>query len=882
VKNDRWQRVNQIFEAALEFAAEERRAFVSGACNGDESLRQDVESLLAAHNEAQNFMERPAVAEVAEVVLDFKKLFKGQNVGQYKILKEIGKGGQGAVYQPLDTKLNRTVALKLLPPLLTVNEINRKRFQREAQLASALDHPNICTIHDLIEFDGLHFIVMQFVAGRNIRELVGGHPLDLISAVKIAIQVCDALGAAHAQGIIHRDIKAQNVIVTDNGKAKILDFGLAKLTQESPDGRDQTELTVQGSPYGTPTYAAPEQSRGEHVDNRADIFSTGILLYEMLTGTWAFHGKTAVDVRHAVLYETPKPIAQLRGEQIPDKLQAIIDRALAKDPRDRFQNILEMRDELIAVLRESPEAESTETTRFLEDFRSYMPRRIRAWNKPAKVLLMSTVVLCLIFAGLLTYSFMRSAASRTSERPIDSIAVMPFVNAGQDQNAEYLSDGITETLINRLSQIPSLRVMSRSAAFRYKGKESDAKTVGKELNVRTVLKGEVKQIGDQISIDVELIDTSDDHQIWGDQYVRKFADILAIQREIAQEISGKLRLKLSGAEQQQLTKNFTESADAYQLYLKGRFYWNKRTEESYQKAIDYFQQAIDKDPNYALAYTGLADAYSFLSGQGIRAPTEVFPLAKDAASRAMALDDSLAEAHCSLGYIKLYYDWDWNGAAQEYRRAIELNPNYATAHHGYAYYLASMERTEEAIAEIKKAQELDPLSLIINTDHGEFYYFARRPDQAIEQLRKALDLDSSFVRAHFLLARAYAQKGQCNQAIEEFQRAKALDAKVEMLGGLGQGYASCGRKDEARRVLNELLELSKQHYVSPHWIASIYAGLGERDAAFEWLNKAVELRFGPLIYLKVNPIWDNLRSDPRFQILLSRVGLVTGGIDKSE
>ncbi len=485
MKSDRWQRVNQIFEAALEFAAEERRAFVSGACDGDVSLRQEVESLLAAHNEAESFMERPAVAEVVEAVLGSEKLFKGQRVGQYKILGELGQGGQGAVYQALDTKLNRTVALKLLPPELTVNEINRKRFQREAQLASALDHPNICTIHDLTEFDGLHFIVMQFVAGRNIRELVGGHPLELTSALKVAIQVCDALAAAHAQGIIHRDIKAQNVIVTDNGQAKILDFGLAKLTQEDPEVKDQTELTVQGSPYGTPTYAAPEQSRGERVDHRADIFSTGVLLYEMLAGTGAFHGKTAVDVRHAVLHETPKPIAELRGEPIPEKLQATIDRALAKEPRERFQNIAEMRNELIAVLRELPEAETSETTRFVENFKSYVPRRIQTWNRQAKLLMAGAVLLGLILAGFLTYRFIYSDAARTSAQPvISSVAVMPFANIGGDANTEYLSDGVTETLIDSLSKLPNVAVKSRSSVFRYKGREIDPSVAGSELSVQ--------------------------------------------------------------------------------------------------------------------------------------------------------------------------------------------------------------------------------------------------------------------------------------------------------------------------------------------------------------------------------------------------------------
>jgi serine/threonine-protein kinase len=873
VTTENRQRINEIFEAALPLPAHERAVFVRDACKDDEFLRREVESLLSAHEAAKNFLETPAIAVVADEVLAPSKLAKGQQLGPYKILKEIGKGGQGAVYQALDTKLNRTVAIKLLPPELTANEINRKRFQREAQIASALDHPNICTIHDFAENAGQHFIVMQFVPGRNVREMVAARPLEILTALKIAIQVCDGLAAAHAQGVIHRDIKAQNVIVNDSGQVRILDFGLAKLT--SADSVEQTELTVQGSPYGTPTYAAPEQSRGEAVDHRADIFSTGVLLYEMLTGTWPFHGKTAVDVRHAVLHEAAKPIAERRGVPVPEKLQSIVSRALEKDPRARFQSIAEMRDELISVLRELPESDNSETTRFLESFRSYVPRRVGGWTNRTKSIAAGALLLIVVLGFYVAYRAIRSGTVNAKAEPasIDSIAVMPLVNAGHDQNAEYLSDGITESLINRLSQIPSLRVMSRSAVFRYKDKETPAKKIGEDLSVRAVLKGEVKQIGDQISIDVELIDANDEHQIWGDQYVRKFADVLAIQREIAQEISAKLRLKLSGAEKQQLAKNFTESAEAYQLYLKGRFYWNKRTEDGYQKAIDYFHEAIGKDPNYALAYTGLADSYSFLSSQGIRAPGEMFPLAKDAAMRAAALDDSLAEAHSSLGYVRLYYDWDWNGAAQEYKRAIDLNPNYATAHHGYAYYLVSMGKMEEAIAEIKRAQELDPLSLIVNTDHGEFYYFAHRPDQAIEQLHRALDLDAGFVRAHFLLARAYAQKGDCNQAIAEFQKANQLEAKVEMLGALGQGYASCGRKAEARRVLNQLLQLSKQSYVSPHWIASIYAGLGENDAAFEWLDKAAEKRFGPLIYLNVNPIWDNVRSDPRFKTLRQRVGL---------
>lgn len=454
-----------------------------------------------------------------------------------------------------------------------------------------------------------------------------------------------------------------------------------------------------------------------------------------------------------------------------------------------------------------------------------------------------------------------------------TLAVLPFKPLAANASDEYLELGMADALITRLSNLREVIVRPTSSVLKYAGGQ-DAIAAGRELGVDTVLDGSVQRSGDTIRVTVRLVRVSDGAPLWADTFDESFTNIFSVQDSISERMASALTLSISGDERKRLTKRYTDNVEAYQLYLKGRYHWSKRTEENYQKAVDYFQQAIDKDVNYALAYTGLADSYSFLSSQGIRSPRDAFPIAETAAKKAIELDDSLAEAHTSLAYVKLYYQWDWAGAEREYIRAIKLNPNYATPHHGYAYYLISTGRTEAAIAEIRKAQEIDPLSLIINTDHGEFYYFARRPDQAIEQLRKALDLDPNFVRAHFLLARAYAQKGKCTEAIAEFQKAISIDENgIEMLGALGQGYASCGNKAEAQKVLGQLLEISKQRYISPHWLAAAYAGLGETDEAFAWLDKAFERRFGALIYLKVNPIWDNLRSDPRFADRLQRVGL---------
>lgn len=839
-------------------------------------------------------------------------LAPGTTVGHYEIRSKIGAGGMGEVYQARDARLDRKIALKILPAEVASQTDRMQRFLREARAAAALNHPNIAHIYEIGDSNGVNFIAMEFIDGQTLREVIHGGHADLAKLLRYLQHTAEGLTKAHAAGIVHRDLKPDNIMVTRDGHAKILDFGLAKLVEpQHGSGSGSSDIatailqqhSAPGMILGTAGYMSPEQAQGKtnEVDQRSDIFSFGCILFEAATGRRAFEGKDAIDSLNKIIREPVPSIADF-NPSAPADLQRVVRRCLAKDPDQRYQTIKDVAIELKEVRRELKGSVGQDTTppppksgvppsggdlpgaltsppegrtASKSDGRTHGTRAssaeylVSGIKQHKLAVLVVAVVLVAGAIGLFYYQYARS-----TEVAIESIAVLPFVNQNNDPNSEYLSDGLTESIINSLTQLPNLRVIARSSVFRYKGQETDPLKVGKELGVRAVLVGRLIQRGDSLWVSTELVDVRDNKQLWGDQYERKIADLLAMQRDIAREITSNLRPRLSGAEQNRAAKNYTENPEAYQLYLQGRFYWNKRTEESYQRAVDYFRQAIDKDPHYALAFTGLADTYSFLSSQGIRPPHDVFPLAKDAAIKAIEIDNSLSEAHTSLAYVKLYYDWDWAGAEQEYKRAIELNPNYATPHHGYAYLLISSGRTEAAFAEIKKAEEIDPLSLVINTDHGEFYYFARRPDEAIQQLQKALEMDSSFVRAHFLLGRALVQKSRCDQAIAEFQKARTLVPEgVEMLGGLAQGYASCGRKAEAEKTMAQLLELSKQHYLSPHWLAAEQAALGNKDEAFKWLDQALDRRFGPLIYLKVNPIWDPLRQDPRFAEYVRRVGL---------
>ncbi|HEY3135522.1 MAG TPA: protein kinase [Blastocatellia bacterium] len=804
-------------------------------------------------------VRKPPIVQAAQA----RRVDDLSEVLNYKIVRKLGQGGGGVVYVAEDTRLQRQVVLKFLSDELIDDESARERFLREARLASALDHPNICIIHEINETGGLHFIAMQYVEGKSLKQLIAGRPLDIDAALAVAIQIGDGLANAHERMIVHRDIKPGNIVISGGGQVKILDFGLAKSFAYSPgtSSGDPTELTRQGAQVGTPAYMSPEQVRGEAADHRSDIFSFGVVMYEMVTGRSPFKGgnKTPIDVMHSVTHDAPRRVSEI-NHSVPPQLEVIIERAMQKDAADRYQTTRELLDDLRKLKQDSGSGGVV--------IRKAM---LRSRFNIRRLVYAALALTILLVAGLGVRALLRSFSPG---RQISSLVVLPFANGNNDPNSDYLSDGITESIINSLSQVSELKVMARTTAFRYKGIDVDPQAVANDLKVEGVLTGKITQQGDSMLVQAELVRAADGAQLWGERYSRKISDILAVQEEIARQISDKLRLRLSGEEEKRLAKNYTANTEAYQLYLKGRYYWNKRTDESYRKSIDYFQQAIDLDPKYALAQSGLADSYSFMASQSVTSPLEAMPKAKQAATRALELDDSLAEAHTSLAYVKLYYDWDWTGAEKEYKRAIELNPSYSTPHHGYAYLLISTGRTQEAFSEIEKAEKIDPLSVLINTDHGEFFYFARQAAQAIAQLKKALEMDPAFVRAHFLLGRAYVQNNQCSEALAEFQRAREFaENSTEMFAALGQGYAWCGKRAEAQRVLDELEGMQRQFYVSPHWFAATCAGLGEKDKAFQWLDKAFERRFGPLIYLKVNPIWDNLRTDSRFADYLRRVGL---------
>lgn len=799
----------------------------------------------------------------------------GTRLGPYLIHASIGAGGQGEVYKAVDTTLDRPVVIKVLPDEHTVRPASVERFRREAKLAASLDHPNICTIHGLYEENNLRYIAMQFVEGKNVRELVDGHPLELGSALAIAIQTADALAAAHARGIIHRDIKAANVMVTNAGTVKVLDFGLAKLLEESGEDTDDQHLTEVGVPYGTATYAAPEQARGGMVDHRADIFSTGVLLYELVTGTWPFKGSSAVEVRYAVLHCTPKPLAEVRGENSPiiEKLQQIVDHALAKEPADRYQQVGQLRDDLRAILNEL-DPEASQATSYAGRMTPVAPRHLRGTGKPTAIARYKTAIIgaaaAVVLAGLIAVVYL----ARVRQPGVESLAVLPFINVSADPSTEYLSEGITEGLINSLSQLPAVKVRSRNSVFLYKGKGANPETIGRDLGVHVVVAGRVEKVGNNLSVNVELIDTKDDSHIWGQSYTHSLADLLVLQSELSRDITNNLRLRLSSAEQQKLVKHYPTNSEAYQLYLQGRYYWNKRTAEGLNKGIEYFTRVIEKDPNYAPAYSGLADCNFLLNVYNMGPATESNPKAREAALKALTLDETLAEAHASLASVSYRYDWNWQQAEQHFKRAIQLKPEYVTAHQWYSAMLAAMGRFAEANAEAQRAHELEPFFLTINFDLGHHLYYARQFDQALAVHRKTLEMDRNFSRAHVDIGYILAQKGKHAEAVAEFQQALTLDKEsINALVGLGYAYAISGKKTEAMQIVAQLKELAKQRYISPYHLAVIYTGLGDREQALTELEKAADERFNWFVFIKVEPLFDSLRSEPRFTALVGRLGL---------
>lgn len=771
----------------------------------------------------------------------------GQTISHYRILEKLGEGGMGVVYKARDTKLDRDVALKFLPANLTADPESRERFVHEAKAASALSHPNICGIHAIEEYEQQHFIDMEFLDGKTLSVLLKERELSLKEIVDIALQIAEGLIAAHKKGIVHRDIKPDNIMVTDEHLVKIMDFGLAKL-------KGSSELTKTRSTLGTLSYMSPEQAQGVDVDHRSDIFSFGVILFEMVTGRRPFKGEHEAAIIYSLVNETPEPLARYRA-RIPDELQRVVNKALAKDRDNRYQHVDEMATDLRRVLEE-------------------VSGRIISTTKKSKMpwVVATCVMLLAIFAIYIFYPKSPPVSGKSK-----SIAVLPFTNMSDSKEDEYFSDGLTEDIITQLSKIRGIeKVIARTSVMRYKESDKSVREIAKELDVATVLEGSVRRVGNQIRIVAQLIDAESEGHLWAETYDKELTQIFAIQSDVAQRIAAALKTKLSPSEKEKIEKKQTENTEAYQLCLKGRFYWNKRNKEGFEKAIYYFNQAIGKDPAYALAYAGLADVYAVMGSYFLITPKESVEKARAAAQKSLAIDEYIAEPHAALAAQYESYDWDWSNAEREYRRAIDLNPNYATAHQWYGEFLSNMGRLDEGVSEIRKAQELDPLSPIVYVSLGGWPLFAlHRYDEGIQQLKKALEIDANFSRAYFVLGQAYLLTGKHDDAILEIKKAiEFSDSSLEYIAWLGFAYGNIGQKNEAEKILGSLLQLEKRQYVSPYLIGEIYIGMGEKDSAFIWLNRAVEAHDNAMEFLKIDPTVNSIRGDGRFAELMKKVGLL--------
>ena len=907
MKPERWQQLDQLFHSALRLEPDERTAFLVEACAGDESLRRQVEALLAAHEEAGSFIESPTLeVETRGLAADQGttegELATGELISHYRIIALVGVGGMGQVYLAQDITLGRKIALKLLPCDFTRDVSRVRRFQQEARAASSLNHPNILTVYEIGAEDGRQFIATEFIDGQSLRQHMRRLEVQLSEVLEISIQVASALAAAHEAGIVHRDIKPENIMLRKDGVVKVLDFGLAKLIEEKPalDTEAPTRAlanTAAGVVMGTVNYMSPEQARGTEIDPRADIWSLGVVLYEMVAGRMPFSGDTTSDVIAGIL-KTEPPLLNRYVPDVPAELERIVTKALRKEKDERYQVIkdlgldlksLKQRLEFEVALERTgqPDRHSegkqaatsgSGTINGTTEIAAAQTGGVSGIRTTPSVQYMAGEIkrhklgVALILALLITIAAAyRLYFADRGKSEIDSIAVLPFVNESNDLNLEYLSDGITESVINNLSQLRQLKVIARSSAFKYKGKQADPQEASKALGVRAIVIGRVLQRGDSLQVSVELVDAHNNTQLWGEQYNRKATDLLALQSEISREITEKLRLRLSTGEQRQLAKPQTADPAAYEFLLKGRFYWNKGGPENQKKAAECFNQAIAADPNYALAYAELSNSYSFLVAASILDPKEFTPKAEAAAQKALELDEGLANAHFALANLKTEA-WDWAAAEREYKRAIELNPNLAEARFWYCVYLTFRGRPEEAIAEIKRAKELDPLSLFISAQIGWALFTARQYHQAIEALKKVLELDRNFPDAHIYLGYSYAANGQYLEAIAAYQEAIRLgvdDPSVQI--SLGAAYAQAGERGKAQAILKRLQR--SDQYVSPGELAKLHAALGEREQAFASLEKAYAMHDLQLGFLGVDPEYDSLRSDPRFTALMRRVGL---------
>ena len=938
----RLKQIEEIYHAAIEIPPNERESFFKISCGEDEGLRREVKSLLAFENTFDSLIDTPLKSLVAEMLYGRTKNLKGKTLGHYKILSLLGKGGMGAVYLAEDSKLDRKIAVKLLSKEFGRDTDKLNRFIREAKAASALNHPNILTVYEIGEVGGINYIATEFIDGQVLSQHNSKEKISLETILDISIQIVSALQTAHEAGIVHRDIKPDNVMIRKDGIVKVLDFGLAKLSEKQSANESDSEAakiakatTNPGMIMGTPNYMSPEQARGKGITHQTDIFSFGIVLYEMLSGRLPFQGESPMDVIGAILHKEPLPLKQLLPE-LPDEIEQIVNKALRKNLDERYQNTKDLLTDLRSVKQRldyeevgrsfPPQKSKTnleaQETKLFDS--SASGQIISMANAPPNNL--SGEILPLIgrditdeaVSGTKNYSTSDSLKTRTAIIPpihttipdasptpnflsriqrksvfltiaviflaaggffgyryltanasINSIAVLPFVNVGDDRDSEYLADGLSENLINTLSRLPQLKVIARTSSFKFRGENIDVQDAAKKLGVAAILTGRVVRRGDDLQISVELINTADNTRIWGDIYNRKVSAALSVPEEIAHAVSEKLQLNLSGAQERQMAKQITDNPQAYQSYMNGVFFRRKNGAENIRKAIEYQKQAIALDPSFVRAYTELSINFTILVEIGTFSPNEGMPPARAAAEKALALDETLAEAHYTIARVR-DFEFDWTGAESAFKRAIELNPNLAGAHTLYAEYLSRSGRFDEALREVKLAQELDPLRTGLVGNEGLIFYHARRYDEAIAKKRIHAQLAAENPFAHLELANAYIQKGQYAEAFLSYQTSIKLEETTSALIYLGRVYALSGKRNEAMAILDKLKTTEK--YVSPTELAILYAALGDKEKAFVSLEKAFTERDFQLTSLKVEPGYDPLRDDPRFQDLMRRVG----------